>query len=50
MDYSMQRSWRATDQRLKENSGQSLREKETGLAPPWNLFSVNFDTKFLFKI
>ena len=44
MDYSMQQAGGLTDQQFKENSRQSLRERNW-FGAPWNLFSVNFDTK-----
>ena len=44
MDYSMQQAGGLTDQQFKENSRQSSRERNW-FGAPWNLFSVNFDTK-----
>jgi Fe(3+) dicitrate transport protein len=44
MDYQMQQSGGLTDEQLNSNSRQSLR-KRNWFGTPWNVFSVNFDTK-----
>jgi Fe(3+) dicitrate transport protein len=44
MDYSMQQAGGLTDQQFQENSRQSSRDRNW-FGAPWNLFSVNFDTK-----
>jgi Fe(3+) dicitrate transport protein len=44
MDYQMQQSGGLTDEQFNSNSRQSLRERNW-FGTPWNVFSVNFDTK-----
>ncbi|OAB28550.1 Fe(3+) dicitrate transport protein [Flavobacterium fryxellicola] len=49
MDYKMQQAGGLTDQQFKDNPRQSLRERNW-LGTPWNLFSLNFDTKISNKL
>lgn len=44
MDYKMQQAGGLTDQQFKDNPRQSLRERNW-FGTPWNVFSINFDTK-----
>lgn len=44
MDYKMQQAGGLTDEQFNTNSQQSLRERNW-FGTPWNLFSINFDTK-----
>jgi len=44
MDYQMQQSGGLTDEQFNSNSRQSLRERNW-FGTPWNVFSINFDTK-----
>jgi Fe(3+) dicitrate transport protein len=44
MDYQMQQAGGLTDEQFKANPRQSLRERNW-FGTPWNVFSVNFDTK-----
>lgn len=44
MDYSMQQAGGLTDDQFNTNSQQSLRERNW-FGTPWNVFSINFDTK-----
>lgn len=44
MDYSMQQAGGLTDAQFEANSRQSLRERNW-FGTPWNVFSINFDTK-----
>jgi Fe(3+) dicitrate transport protein len=44
MDYKMQQAGGLTDKQFKDNSRQSLRERNW-FGTPWNVFSINFDTK-----
>lgn len=44
MDYSMQQAGGLTDEQFKNNPQESFRERNW-FGTPWNLFSVNFDTK-----
>ncbi|RXR33504.1 TonB-dependent receptor [Flavobacterium piscinae] len=44
MDYQMQQAGGLTDEQFKDNPRQSLRERNW-FATPWNVFSLNFDTK-----
>lgn len=44
MDYKMQQAGGLTDEQFNSNSQQSLRERNW-FGTPWNLFSINFDTK-----
>lgn len=45
MEYEMQQAGGLTDAQFIKNSRQSLRERNW-FGTPWNVFSVNFDTKF----
>jgi Fe(3+) dicitrate transport protein len=45
MDYKMQQPGGLTDAQFAENPRQSLRERNW-FGTPWNVFSVNFETKF----
>ncbi len=45
MDYEMQQAGGLTDEQFNANAQQSLRERNW-FGTPWNVFSVNFDTKF----
>jgi Fe(3+) dicitrate transport protein len=44
MDYKMQQAGGLTDEQFNANPRQSLRERNW-FGTPWNVFSVNFDTK-----
>lgn len=44
MDYKMQQAGGLTDEQFNSNSQQSLRERNW-FGTPWNVFSINFDTK-----
>ncbi len=44
MDYQMQQAGGLTDEQFKNNPRQSLRERNW-FGTPWNVFSINFDTK-----
>lgn len=44
MDYKMQQAGGLTDEQFKDNPRQSLRERNW-FGTPWNVFSLNFDTK-----
>jgi Fe(3+) dicitrate transport protein len=44
MDYKMQQAGGLTDDQFTANSRQSLRERNW-FGTPWNVFSINFDTK-----
>jgi Fe(3+) dicitrate transport protein len=44
MDYQMQQAGGLTDEQFKDNPRQSLRERNW-FGTPWNVFSINFDTK-----
>jgi Fe(3+) dicitrate transport protein len=44
MDYKMQQAGGLTDEQFKDNPRQSLRERNW-FGTPWNVFSINFDTK-----
>lgn len=44
MDYQMQQAGGLTDEQFKDNPRQSLR-KRNWFGTPWNVFSLNFDTK-----
>lgn len=44
MDYKMQQAGGLTDEQFNTNSQQSLRERNW-FGTPWNVFSINFDTK-----
>lgn len=44
MDYKMQQAGGLTDEQFNANSQQSLRERNW-FGTPWNLFSINFDSK-----
>ena len=44
MDYKMQQAGGLTDEQFRNNSRQSLRERNW-FGTPWNVFSLNFDTK-----
>lgn len=44
MDYRMQQAGGLTDEQFKDNPRQSLRDRNW-FGAPWNLFSVNFDTR-----
>jgi Fe(3+) dicitrate transport protein len=44
MDYQMQQAGGLTDEQFNANPRQSLRERNW-FGTPWNVFSVNFDTK-----
>jgi Fe(3+) dicitrate transport protein len=44
MDYKMQQAGGLTDDQFNANSQQSLRERNW-FGTPWNVFSINFDTK-----
>lgn len=44
MNYKMQQSGGLTDDQFKQDSRQSLRERNW-FSAPWQLFSINFDTK-----
>lgn len=44
MDYKMQQAGGLTDEQFNANSQQSSRERNW-FGTPWNLFSINFDTK-----
>ena len=44
MDYQMQQSGGLTDEQFNSNPQQSLRERNW-FGTPWNVFSINFDTK-----
>ncbi|WP_026709645.1 TonB-dependent receptor [Flavobacterium filum] len=44
MDYQMQQAGGLTDEQFKDNPRQSLRERNW-FGTPWNVFSLNFDTK-----
>lgn len=44
MDYSMQQAGGLTDEQFKNNPQESFRERNW-FGTPWNLFSINFDTK-----
>lgn len=44
MDYKMQQAGGLTDDQFDANSQQSLRERNW-FGTPWNVFSINFDTK-----
>ncbi len=45
MDYELKQPGGLTDQQFKENARQSFRDRNW-FGTPWNLFSINFDTKF----
>lgn len=49
MDYQMQQAGGLTDEQFKNNPRQSLRNRNW-FGTPWNLFSVNFDTKINDKL
>jgi Fe(3+) dicitrate transport protein len=44
MDYQMQQAGGLTDEQFKENPRESSRERNW-FGTPWNVFSINFDTK-----
>jgi len=44
MDYKMQQAGGLTDEQFNNNPRQSLRERNW-FGTPWNVFSINFDTK-----
>ncbi|WP_396151461.1 TonB-dependent receptor family protein [Flavobacterium sp.] len=44
MDYQMQQAGGLTDEQFKDDPRQSLRERNW-FGTPWNVFSLNFDTK-----
>lgn len=44
MDYEMQQAGGLTDEQFNNNSRQSLRNRNW-FGTPWNVFSINFDTK-----
>lgn len=44
MDYQMQQAGGLTDEQFENNSQQSIRERNW-FGTPWNMFSINFDTK-----
>jgi Fe(3+) dicitrate transport protein len=44
MDYQMQQAGGLTDEQFNINSRQSLRDRNC-FGAPWNVFSINFDTK-----
>lgn len=45
MDYHLKQPGGLTDQQFKENPRQSFRDRNW-FGTPWNLFAINFDTKF----
>ncbi|WP_439553297.1 TonB-dependent receptor family protein [Flavobacterium macrobrachii] len=49
MDYQMQQAGGLTDEQFNANPRQSLRERNW-FGTPWNVFSVNFDTKINDKL
>lgn len=49
MAYEIQQSGGLTDVQFKQNSQQSVRQRNW-FSAPWNLFALNFDTKISNKL